>query len=49
MLLSTDEEITRRYYQELRPCVGRTYRLRFDETEARTIVEPGYIAEEELA
>lgn len=49
MLLSTDEEITRRYYQELRPSVGRTYRLRFDEIEARTIVEPGYFAEEELA
>ncbi len=49
MLLSTDEEITRRYYRELRPSIGRTYRLRFDEAEARTIVEPGYFAEEELA
>lgn len=49
MLLSTDEEITRRYYRELRPSVGRTYRLRFDEAEARTVVEPGYFAEEEAA
>jgi len=49
LLLSTDEEITRRYYKELHPSVGRTYRLRFDEAEARTIVEPGYFAEEEAA
>lgn len=49
MLLSTDEEITRRYYRELRPSIGRTYRLRYDEAEARTIVEPGYFAEAELA
>jgi DNA sulfur modification protein DndD len=49
MLLSTDEEITRRHYRELQPCVGRSYRLRFDEAEGRTIVEPGYFAEEELA
>jgi DNA sulfur modification protein DndD len=48
MLLSTDEEITRRYYQQLRPSIGRTYRLRFDEGEGRTIVEDGYFAEEEL-
>lgn len=49
LLLSTDEEITRRYYRELRPSVGRTYRLRYDEADARTIVEPGYFGEEELA
>ena len=49
MLLSTDEEITRRYYKQLRPSVGRTYRLRFDEAQARTIVEPGYFADEDAA
>lgn len=49
MLLSTDEEITRSYYRQLRPSVGRTYRLRFDEGEGRTIVEDGYFAEEEAA
>lgn len=49
MLLSTDEEITRRYYRELRPSIGRTYRLRYDEADERTVVEPGYFAEEELA
>lgn len=46
MLLSTDEEITRNYYDTLRPSVGRSYRLRYDEAEARTVVEPGYFASE---
>lgn len=49
ILLSTDEEITRRHYRELQPSVGRTYRLRYDEAEARTIVEPGYFAEDGAA
>ncbi len=47
MLLSTDEEITRSYYDTLKPSVGRSYRLRYDEAEARTVVEPGYFASEE--
>ena len=47
--LLADEEITRRYYRELEPSIGRTYRLRYDNAEARTIVEPGYFAEQELA
>lgn len=42
LLLSTDEEITGRHYDALRPAIGREYRLRFDEAEARTIVEEGY-------
>lgn len=46
MLLSTDEEITRDHYEALRPSVGRTYRLRFDDAEARTVVEPGYFPAE---
>ena len=49
MLLSTDEEITREHYRALRPAIGRSYRLRYDETERRTIVEPGYFANEEAA
>lgn len=49
MLLSTDEEITREHYRALRPSIGRSYRLRYDETERRTIVEPGYFASEEAA
>lgn len=46
MLLSTDEEITRSYYKTLKPSVGRSYRLRYDDREARTVVEPGYFASE---
>jgi DNA sulfur modification protein DndD len=42
MLLSTDEEITREHYRMLSPAVGRSYRLRFDESEQRTVVETGY-------
>lgn len=46
ILLSTDEEIARHHYRDLKPAIGRAYRLRFDEGEARTIVEPGYFPEE---
>jgi DNA sulfur modification protein DndD len=46
LLLSTDEEITGNYYQTLKPSISRTYHLRFDEPEGRTIVENGYLAEE---
>ncbi|HQT72575.1 MAG TPA: DNA sulfur modification protein DndD [Acidiphilium sp.] len=45
LLLSTDEEITGRHYKALRPAIGREYRLRFDEAEERTVIEPGYFAE----
>ena len=46
MLLSTDEEITRHYYKALKPSIGRSYRLRYCESDARTVVEPGYFAGE---
>ena len=45
LLLSTDEEITGPYHEALRPWIDRTYRLRFDEAEGRTIVEQGYLAD----
>lgn len=45
LLLSTDEEITGRYYEALRPSIDRTYRLHFDEAERRTVIEPGYLVE----
>jgi DNA sulfur modification protein DndD len=45
LLLSTDEEIAGRYYEALRPSIDRTYRLRFDEAERRTVIEPGYLPE----
>lgn len=43
LLLSTDEEIAGRYYDDLRPSVDRAYRLRFDEAAGRTVVEDGYL------
>jgi DNA sulfur modification protein DndD len=46
LLLSTDEEIMGDYYEALRPSINRTYHLRFDEAESRTIVEAGYLGEE---
>lgn len=49
ILLSTDEEITRHYQSELWPYVGRSYQLRFDESEDRTTVEPGYFQAQEAA
>lgn len=42
LLLSTDEEIDEEYYRKLKPWVGRTYRLEFDESLNATKVEPGY-------
>lgn len=49
LLLSTDEEITRDHYHALRPAIGRSYRLRFDESEQRTVIEPGYFETSEAA
>jgi len=47
LLLSTDEEITGPYYDALRQSVGRTYHLRFDEQQNRTVIEPGYLDKEQ--
>jgi DNA sulfur modification protein DndD len=44
LLLSTDEEIYGRYYEELQPAIGRSYRLEFDQAEGRTRIERGYFA-----
>ena len=46
LLLSTDEEIAGRHLEALRPSVGRSYRLVFDEAAGRTSIEPGYFASE---
>lgn len=45
LLLSTDEEITGSYFEALKPSIARTYHLRFDEAQGRTLVEPGYLTE----
>ena len=42
LLLSTDEEITGEYLERLRPWIGRTYRLAYDDQIGRTQVVPGY-------
>ncbi|QCJ00893.1 DNA sulfur modification protein DndD [Agrobacterium larrymoorei] len=47
LLLSTDEEITRGYYDALKPMIGRSYRLHYDQGQSRTIVEDGYFEGEE--
>lgn len=45
LLLSTDEEITGHYLKALRPSIDRTFHLRFDEAEKRTVIETGYLSE----
>jgi DNA sulfur modification protein DndD len=42
ILLSTDEEIDEKYFEKLRPYVGRTYRLDFNESTQSTEVHSGY-------
>jgi DNA sulfur modification protein DndD len=42
VLLSTDEEVDDRYYKQLRPWVGRTYRLEFDPGSGGTRPVAGY-------
>ncbi|OHV67151.1 DNA sulfur modification protein DndD [Mesorhizobium sp. LCM 4577] len=46
MLLSTDKELSGSDYEHLLPAVGRSYHLRYDEREGRTIVEQGYFHRE---
>lgn len=42
ILLSTDEEIHEQNLPRLKPAIARSYRLEFDDSLRRTIVEPGY-------
>lgn len=42
ILLSTDKEIDREYYEQLKPFVGREYLLSFDEAAGKTSVREGY-------
>jgi len=42
LLLSTDEEIDQHYFEELRPHVGRSYLLDFDDKTSSTSVREGY-------
>lgn len=49
ILLSTDKEIDEVSLQQLRPYIGRSYRLEFDEPTDSTVVRPGYFWEYEAA
>lgn len=42
LLLSTDEEIDEKYYEQLKPHVGRTYHLEFNDATGATHVKQGY-------
>jgi DNA sulfur modification protein DndD len=49
LLLSTDEEIAGEYLERLRPWVGRTYQLDYDDASGQTHVSPGYFRAQEAA
>jgi DNA sulfur modification protein DndD len=42
LLLSTDEEIGGEYLDAIRPSVGHSYLLEFNEAERSSTVKPGY-------
>ena len=42
LLLSTDEEIDPRYYEALKPWIGHTYSLEYDDNTRSTTVRRGY-------
>ena len=42
IILSTDTEVDRGYYESLEPTIARAYHLNYDEVEKRTIAEEGY-------
>ena len=46
LLLSTDEEIRGKYLEAIRPSVGHSYLLKFDEAERSSVVKPGYFMQE---
>jgi DNA sulfur modification protein DndD len=46
LLLSTDEEIRGEYFESLRPAVGHSYLLQYDERARTSTVLPGYFPKE---
>ncbi|MCY3733384.1 MAG: DNA sulfur modification protein DndD, partial [Chloroflexi bacterium] len=46
LVFSTDEEIVGGYLARLRPWIGRTYRLQYDDGARLTRVTPGYFGKE---
>jgi DNA sulfur modification protein DndD len=49
LLFSTDEEISGDYLERLRPWIGRTYHLMYDDDRGSTRVVPGYFTAQEAA
>lgn len=49
LLFSTDEEITGAYLQSLKPYIGRSYHLAYDDASGSTHVLPGYFEERKAA
>lgn len=48
IILSTDTEVDRQYYQSLQPHIARAYHLKYDEQRKVSIAEEGYFWEENL-
>jgi DNA sulfur modification protein DndD len=42
ILLSTDEEINEKYYQLLKPAIGREYHITYNEKKQSSIIKDGY-------
>lgn len=45
LLLSTDQEIVENYLEQLRPSIGRMYRLEYDDETRSTWIKEGYFEE----
>ena len=43
LLFSTDQEVSGKYYEDLRDRVGRSYRLEYDDKTSTTTVREGYL------
>ncbi|MEN8216712.1 MAG: DNA sulfur modification protein DndD [Pseudomonadota bacterium] len=42
ILLSTDEEINKKYYRCLKPAIGREYHISYEEDKQSSVINPGY-------
>lgn len=42
IILSTDTEVDRRYYERIEPYLARAYHLNYDEEQKATVAEEGY-------
>ncbi len=42
ILLSTDEEINKKYYRHLKPAIGREYHILYEDDKQSSVIKPGY-------